>query len=294
MIIRCWGARGSVAVSGREYLKYGGDTTCLEVRTKNDEVIIIDAGTGIRRLGNQLFDENHDTFHMLLTHVHWDHIMGFPFFKPLYDRNRRIIFHGSPLPNHSIEKVLASLMRDPLFPVDYGIIKGRLQYDDLHRDSFTIDSVTVTPIPLSHPNQGTGFLFSEGEVAFVFLTDNELTYRHPGGLDFEEYRSICAGADLLIHDAEFKAGEYEQARRWGHSVFTDALNLALGARVASLGLFHHNQDRTDEALDRMVEECRSRVERDGVSMDCFALPQDWEIVLEDGTVAGSMARPMMI
>lgn len=279
MIIRCWGARGSVAVSGNQYLKYGGDTTCMEVRTKNDEVIIIDAGTGIRRLGNRLLDENRDTFHMLLTHAHWDHLLGFPFFKPLYRKKNRIIFHGKPLPNHSIEEILAGTMKDPLFPVDYGTVKHHLRYDNLHGGSFTIDSVTVTPIPLSHPNQGTGFLFREGDVTFVFLTDNELTYRHPGGLDFDEYRSICAGADLLIHDAEFTSGEYEQARRWGHTVYTDAVNLALGAQVKSLGLFHHNQDRTDEALDRMVEECRGLVAHNGASMECFALTQDWEILL---------------
>ncbi|MDD5475586.1 MAG: MBL fold metallo-hydrolase [Syntrophales bacterium] len=279
MIIRCWGARGSIAVSGREYLKYGGDTTCIEIRTKNDEIIIVDAGTGIRRLGNRLLREGRTCFHVLITHAHWDHLLGFPFFKPLYQKNARIIFHGRPLPGHSIEDVLADTMKNPLFPVDYKVVAPHFQYEDLHRDDIVIDSVTVTSLPLSHPDQGMGYIFREDEKKFVFLTDNELTYRHPGSLDYEGYLSACSGADLLVHDAEFTSEEYKQTHRWGHTVYTDALKLAIEANVKMLGLFHHNQDRSDEALDSMVDECGSVIAGKGLSMKCCALTQDWEIVL---------------
>jgi len=278
MLIRCWGARGSIAVSGDDYRRYGGDTPCIEIRTKDDRIVIIDAGSGIRRLGNRLLAENRLNFTMIFTHAHWDHIMGFPFFKPIYQEETHITMYGCPFSQESIREMIARIMSPPNFPVNYDDILANITYQESCRETFTIGSMSVTPIPTSHPNQGVGYRFEEGGKSFVFLTDNELSYRHPGGLAFRDYCAFAKGADLLFHDAEYRPEDYPQTRTWGHSVFTDALRLALAAEVSRFGLFHHNQDRTDRALDEMVEQCR-RIAA-GRSLDCFAVQQDMEIVLE--------------
>jgi phosphoribosyl 1,2-cyclic phosphodiesterase len=277
MLIRCWGARGSIPVSGEEYLRYGGDTPCMEIRTKDNAIIIVDAGSGIRRLGNRLLEENRHEYTMIFTHAHWDHIMGFPFFKPIYLPETRIGLFGCPFAQASVKGMISRIMAPPNFPVSYDDIMAEITYQESCREAFTVGSLTVTPIPTSHPNQGMGYRFDEEGKSFVFLTDNELSYRHPGGMAFEDYCASVKGADLLFHDAEYRPEDYPQTRTWGHSVFTDALRLALSAKVSRFGLFHHNQDRTDRAVDEMVEECRKIAT--GRSLDCFAVHQDMEIVL---------------
>jgi phosphoribosyl 1,2-cyclic phosphodiesterase len=277
MLIRCWGARGSIAVSGKEYLRYGGDTPCIEIRTKDDQIVIIDSGSGIRRLGNRLLAEGRLEFAMIFTHAHWDHIMGFPFFKPVYQKETRIAMYGCPFSHESVREMISRIMAPPNFPVSYDDILAEITYHESCRETFTIGSLSVTPVPVSHPNQGLGYRFEEGGKSFVFLTDNELSYRHPGGMSFEEYCAFARGADLLIHDAEYRPEDYPQTRTWGHTVFTDALRLALDAGVSRLGLYHHNQDRTDQAVDEMVEQCRKTAA--GRSLECFAVHQDMEIIL---------------
>jgi phosphoribosyl 1,2-cyclic phosphodiesterase len=277
MLIRCWGARGSIPVSGRNYLRYGGDTPCIEIRTRDDDIIIVDAGSGVRRLGSRLLAENRHDYTMIFTHAHWDHIMGFPFFKPIYLAETRISLFGCPFAQASVKAMISHIMAPPNFPVRFEDITAEIHYQETCQHTFTLGSLSVAPIPLSHPNQGMGYRFEEEGKSFVFLTDNELTYRHPGGMEYDDYCSFAKGADLLIHDAEYRTEDYRLTRTWGHSVYTDALRLALDAGVARLGLFHHNQERTDQAVEEMVEDCR-RVAT-GRSLQCFAMHQDMEIAL---------------
>jgi phosphoribosyl 1,2-cyclic phosphodiesterase len=277
MFIRCWGARGSIPVSGEEYLRYGGDTPCLEIRTEDNRIVIIDAGSGIRRLGNRLLAEDRHDYTMIFTHAHWDHIMGFPFFKPIYLPETRISIFGCPFAQSSVKGMITRIMAPPNFPVNFEDITAEIHYQETCQDTFTIGSLTITPIPLSHPNQGMGYRFQEAGKSFVFLTDNELAYRHPGGMAFEDYCAFAKGADLLVHDAEFRPEDYSLTRTWGHSVYTDALQLALDAGVERLGLFHHNQERTDRGVEEMVEDCRKTSA--GRSLECFAMHQDKEIIL---------------
>ncbi len=279
MIIRCWGARGSIPVSGPEYLKYGGDTTCLEIRTKNDEIIVVDSGSSIRRLGNRLVHENRLEFTMIFTHAHWDHVMGFPFFKPIYTAKSKINICGCPFAQSTVKEMIYRVMSPPYFPVSYNDILAEIKYEGNCVDSFTIDSVEVTPIPLSHPNQGLGYKFVEDGKSFVFLTDNELTLRHEGGLDYEDYLRLSSGADLLIHDAEYTEEDYTKTQGWGHSIYTDALRLAMEANVKQFGLFHHNQDRSDVGIDQLIQKCDAILKRCNNSLDCFAVHQNMEIIL---------------
>ncbi len=279
MIITCWGARGSIPVSGQEYIKYGGDTTCMEIRAASGDVIIIDAGTGIRRLGNKLIATEPRIYHLLLTHAHWDHLLGFPFFKPIYGKGTQITMHGCPFAQQSIKYIMSKSMTAPYFPVEFHQLQAEFVFREPCSDAFDIGSIRITPISLSHPNRGMGYRFDEGGKSFVFLTDNELTFQHPGGRTFREYAEFSAGADLLIHDAEYNEVQYRNTKGWGHSVYTDALRLAREAGVKQFGLFHHNQDRSDAELDGMVADCRKRVEQDKGNLASFALSAGQEIVL---------------
>jgi phosphoribosyl 1,2-cyclic phosphodiesterase len=280
MIVRFYGARGSIPVSGKEYLKYGGNTTCLEIRTKDDEIIIIDAGSGIRTLGHRLISENRFRYTMIFTHAHWDHIMGFPFFQPIYFAKTEITMYGCPFAQASVKEMISKIMAPPNFPVKFEDIRADIIYHEACEEPFAIKSMSVAPIPLSHPNQGVGYRFTEDGKSFVFLTDNELTFKHPGGVDFEAYRDFSAGADLLVHDAEFTDEEYnKRTKTWGHSVYRDALRLALEAGVRKFGLFHHNQERSDEGIDEIVADCRKIAAGSNDKLECFAVCQGMEIKL---------------
>jgi ribonuclease BN (tRNA processing enzyme) len=274
MVVRCWGSRGSIPVCGREYLKYGGDTTCLEIRTRSDDIIIVDAGTGIRRLGNQLVEQERFHYNFVFTHAHWDHLMGFPFFKPLYFRRTNIRMHRCPFHNKFVESILSRVMAPPNFPVKYRDIKAQMLYEDACPSEFEIGSVTVVPIALSHPNGGSGYKFIEDGKTFVFLTDNELGIIHPGGRPYADYVNFSEGADLLFHDAEYSPEEYKHYQEWGHSVYSDALRLAREAEVSTLGLFHLNQERTDRDMDDIVAACRAYIAEHGLGFKCSAVAAD--------------------
>ena len=274
MLVRCWGSRGSIPVSGKEYIKYGGDTTCLEIRSRSDDIIIVDAGTGIRRLGNELIKEGRYQYHFLLTHGHWDHLMGFPFFKPLFLEHPEIRMHRGPFHKRFLESMFSKVMAPPNFPVRFSDLKAKIVYEEDHPEKFEIGSITVVPIQISHPNTGKGYKFIEDGKSFVFLTDNELGFVHPGGLPSQDYLEFCADADLLIHDAEYTPQEYKLLIEWGHSSYLDALELAHAAGVRKLGLFHLNQERTDAEVDEMVEACGKIIKQRGHSLTCFAVGAD--------------------
>jgi len=271
MIITCWGSRGSIPVSGKEYLKYGGDTTCLEIRAKSGEIIVVDAGTGIRRLGNKLSDEKCGRINFLFTHAHWDHLMGFPFFKPLYFKRTNLHMHSCPFHSKFVETILSRVMAPPNFPVKYADTKARMHYEKECSETFKIGSVSITPIPISHPNGGSGYKFSEDGKSFVFLTDNELGVVHPGGREFDDYVQFSSHADLLIHDGEYTPKEYKIFKAWGHSVYTDVLELAAKAGVKKLGLFHLNQERHDDDMDGIVNTCRKQISDQDLGFECFAV-----------------------
>lgn len=279
MKITCWGSRGSIPVSGPEYLKYGGDTTCMEVTSKTGDVVIIDAGTGMRRLGSKMLAAGKRSCSVLLTHAHWDHLMGFPFFKPIYMKGTRISLYGCAYVQESVKHMISQAMMAPYFPVEFGQLAAEFEFHGVCETEFSIGPLRVTTIPLNHPNQGLGYRFTEDGRSFVFLTDNELTHRHEGGVGYEDYLRFSEGADLLIHDAEYTKEQYQMTKGWGHSVYTDALQLALDAGVKQFGLFHINQERTDADMDRLVDDCNRIVGEKGPGPRCFGAAAGMEIEL---------------
>lgn len=278
MEITVWGARGSIPVSGPEYDRYGGDTTCLEVRGPGG-TLLIDAGTGMRRAGNRLHAEQARTIHLLFTHAHWDHVLGFPFFRPLYSPEVRIEIHGCLAAQTSVRQMLGRTMSAPSFPVDLGDVAADLVFHEPCEDRLEVCGLAVTALPLSHPNGGVGYALEEGGRRLVFLTDNELSVVHPGGRPAADYLHFSAGADLLLHDGEFTAEEYHHTRGWGHSTWEEAFGLALEAGVRRFGLWHHNMSRDDAGLDGIVGECRARAGAAGSDLEVFAAVQGQQLTV---------------
>ena len=279
MIIRCWGARGSIPVCGKDYLRYGGNTTCLEIQNSRGDILMVDAGSGIREAGNAFMARGISDVTLLLTHGHWDHVMGFPFFKPLYYPEVKITVVGEAFARDSMKDILARVMSVPYFPINYDEVRANVIYADRCRDIFPLGGLNVESIALSHPNRASGYKFMENGKTFVFFTDNELGLDHEGAAGYDSYVSFCRGADLLVHDAEYKDDEYARKRGWGHSTVGQAVRLALDAGVKKLGLFHHNQDRYDDEIDDMVAGCMGRVACAGGAVDCFGVSQGMELTL---------------
>lgn len=271
MRITIWGARGSIPVSGPGFVRYGGDTTCLEIRAAG-RAVLVDAGTGIRRAGERLLRDGVGRIALLLTHAHWDHLLGFPFFAPLYVPGVRIDVEAFERGQPPARAALGRVMHPPGFPVRLGEVAAQLRFRR-RRGSFALGALRVDAIPLSHPNGGLGFAFEEGGRRVVFLTDNELGFVHPGGRPVRDYVRFAAGAALLLHDAEYTPAEGRSRRGWGHSSWREAVDLALASGARRLGLWHHNMARDDAALERMVAACRRRIAAAGGGLECFAARQ---------------------
>lgn len=284
MKIKIWGCRGSLPVPGAATLRYGGNTTCLGVSSASGQQIIVDAGSGIHNLGNALLrDGGPKELRFFFTHAHWDHLLGFPFFTPLYLPGYRLTFCSGHHAQGTIEKFLSRQMEPPFFPVDMSAFRADVRFhcdNPCHEQrSCCFGDIRVDPFPINHPNGGFGYRLSEGERSFIFVPDNELSFHHEGGPAREEFVDTFRGADLLIHDAQYTAEDYRRTRGWGHSTFADTVDLALAAGVKRLGLFHHDPDRSDDDLDRQLSWCRERIREAGSDMDCFAVAEGMELEL---------------
>jgi phosphoribosyl 1,2-cyclic phosphodiesterase len=280
MKIKIWGCRGSIPSPGCDTKEYGGNTTCVEVRLQDGSLIVIDAGTGIRCLGNALLQAGEPkTIHLLLTHAHWDHLQGFPFFVPAYMEGYSIIVRGGPLARQSLQAFLAHQMDPPYFPVPFRDLKAEFDFRQENDCNLSIGNVEIIPIVLKHPNGGYGYKFKENGKTFVFLTDNEIGFDHPGGLSDSAYAEVCRNADLLVHDGQYTQEEYQISRGWGHSTFEAVTDLAIAADVRRLGIFHHDPRHMDRNLDRHIRECCRRIAAEKSGVQCFGTKEGMEISL---------------
>jgi phosphoribosyl 1,2-cyclic phosphodiesterase len=275
MRVTVWGCRGSITTPGETTLRYGGNSTCLEIRAADGQVMVIDAGSGMRNLGKALRrDGSVSQIRLFFTHSHWDHLVGFPFFEPAYSDRFTITMCGGSHAQESIRKYLTYQMQAPYFPVDFKYLKAtfnfRCERPHLQPGMCCLGGIHFIPMPLSHPNGGYGFKFGEQGRTCVFLTDNELGFQHEGGFTPARYVDFCRGADLLFHDAQYTDEEYKITRGWGHSTYADATDLAIAANVKRFAIVHHDPDRTDDDLDRQVDWCRERIRAAGSPVDCFA------------------------
>jgi len=283
MIVRCYGARGSVPVAGKQFDKYGGNTTCMQVvGSRDSNIVVIDAGSGIRPLGEEVNKKKIDTIHLFFTHYHLDHVIGFPFFKPLFNKKVKIRIYGPRFLGKSLRHILDNFFIPPHFPINpYDICAGEnLEYINIdENEEMIIDDLRIDSIRLNHPNGGLGYKITQNNKNFVFLTDNELDHKHFNDFDYNKYVNFSKNADLLIHDSEYSEDEYKFTKGWGHTTFKSAFKLARLCKVKRFGLFHHNQNRSDKALDEIVTELVREARTQGLDMDCFAPSQNFEIEL---------------
>jgi phosphoribosyl 1,2-cyclic phosphodiesterase len=247
MKVKFWGTRGSIAVPGKDTTIYGGNTTCLELTLESGKTIIIDAGTGIRPLGDRLTAAGKRLdIHLLITHIHWDHILGFPFFAPIYSKQSRLSIDGYPTCMKGLRYTFDNKMGDGFFPITFDALKAEISFlDRLGKGPLEIEGTRIDSIPLHHPQGGFGFRFREGDKVLVFITDNELRGDAWPGRTPEDYVRFCEGADTLIHDSQYTPQEIPERHHWGHSDYVSAFDLAQKAGVNRLVLFHHDPSRTD-------------------------------------------------
>ena len=251
-MVRFWGVRGSIACPGPNTARFGGNTSCVEVRVAG-QLFIFDGGSGLRLLGNELIKNGHPReFDLFYTHTHLDHCHGLPFFAPCYDaRNRIRVWAGHLKPDASgIEAILGKMMAPPLFPIPLDIFSAQLEFTD-----FTAGDSLVTPPgialrtgPLNHPNRATGYRLEHGGKALAYITDTE---HEPGRLDTDVLRLVDR-ADVMIYDATYTDEEYPAHRHWGHSTWQEGVRLANAAQVKTLVLFHHDPDHDDAFMDRVA------------------------------------------
>ncbi|MBC8229477.1 MBL fold metallo-hydrolase [bacterium] len=278
MNIKVWGCRGSLPAPGENTIKYGGNTTCLEIRLNDNTLIIIDAGSGIRNLGKKLLAEQNLTeMYLFLTHAHWDHLMGFPFFVPGYLSRYKIHVRGGECAKRTLEQYLRHQMEPPYFPVPFDAMKAEFDFTSGDARGMSIGSAEIIPIPLNHPNGGCGFKIIEEGKTLVFLTDNELDFRHEGGMTKDEYISFSKGADVLIHDAQYTEKEYKATKGWGHTTFSSATELSIKAEVRHLGLWHHDPEHTDDDIDGFVASCQEKIAQANSHVQCFGVREGMEI-----------------
>lgn len=258
MKVKFWGTRGSIAVPGKDTAKYGGNTTCLEIILDSGQIIIVDAGTGIRSLGLKLAaEENPADVFLLITHIHWDHILGFPFFDPIYNKSARIRIDGHQTCLKGLKYTFDNKMGDGFFPIKFDDLRAEITYiDKLRNGPLKIDGTVIDSIPLQHPQGGMGFRFKEGNKCLVFITDNELGSTVWAGRAMQDYINFCSDADVLIHDAQYTPDEIGLRKGWGHSDYVTAFNLANKAGVGKFILFHHDPPRTDTELRKIEDKCR--------------------------------------
>jgi phosphoribosyl 1,2-cyclic phosphodiesterase len=264
-----WGVRGSIACPGPDYLRYGGNTSCLELRC-DGRLLIFDAGTGLRPLGEQLKGQGPLEIDLFLTHSHLDHIIGIPFFKPLFNAANKVTFWaGHLLPEHHLRDVICTIMVAPLFPVPIDIFAAKTTYND-----FTVGE-TLTPQPgialrtarLNHPNGATGYRIEFGGNSICYVTDTE----HVAGALDANIVALAKDADILIYDSTYTDAEYPRYKGWGHSTWSEGLRLADAARAKTFVAFHHDPSHKDNFLDGLARDLAaarpgSLVAREGMTL----------------------------
>src|ERR1043166_2385934 len=273
--LKLWGVRGSIPVPGPGTVRYGGNTACVEIRA-DGELIILDAGSGIRELGLALekeFGSQPINLSLLITHAHWDHIQGFPFFVPSYNDKNQIRIFGYNGADSGLQEILKGQMATPFFPIALYDLPGRIQFETPESMEFKIGKVRVHALRMNHPGICVGYRIVTSKGSIAYLPDNE-TYDalklHSSGSealnpeqtkkraqkDRADLVKFLKGADVLILDSQYTDEEYQAHVGWGHGSLSSGISLAADAGVRKLILFHHDPSHDDKAIDNMVEIAR--------------------------------------
>jgi phosphoribosyl 1,2-cyclic phosphodiesterase len=249
--VRFWGVRGSIACPSPKHVAYGGNTSCLEV-IAGDRVFVLDAGTGIRGLGSDFTARGILDAEILLTHTHWDHINGFPFFSPAYDARRSYrIMAGHLADQGGVRAVFVGQMATPMFPVPLETMRAKLVFEDFRAgDAFELGEVKIRTTLLNHPNGATGYRIEHGGKSFCYVTDTE----HVIGRPDENVLRLIDGADLVVYDSTYTDDEFPTKIGWGHSTWQEGIRLCRRAAAKRLAIFHHDPDKEDPRMDQIAKE----------------------------------------
>ncbi len=252
--IKFWGVRGSIACASPDHMKYGGNTSCIEVQA-GEHTFVMDAGTGIRNFSKVILQRDVRKTFLLLTHTHWDHINGFPFFIPAYDPKRSITIRAGHLKHQGgIQNVLSTQMHNPMFPVPLEAMQADLAFEDFEAgENFDLfGDVKIKTAPLNHPNGATAYRVEHKGKSVVYVTDTE----HIPGKPDQNILALIEGADMVIYDSTYTEAEFPEKIGWGHSTWNEGMRLCQAANVKKLAIFHHDPEHTDDFMDRVAEEAR--------------------------------------
>jgi phosphoribosyl 1,2-cyclic phosphodiesterase len=268
---RVWGCRGSLAAPGPETVRYGGNTSCVEIRLSDDRLIVIDAGTGVRGLGVAMGRNRPDRIDLLLTHLHLDHIEGLGFFTPIWDPSCEIHIWGPASPLHTLKEDIARYFSPPLFPVHLDDIPSDLHFHDSTDTDWELGTAKITAERVTHPGPTVGYRVEENGKVLTYISDHEPALGVDLGTaspDWISGYSLAQGADVLLHDAQYTEEEYPERVGWGHSSIHHTVTFALIAKVRRLLMFHHDPLHSDAQLEAMLVQARDfwGEERDGLEL----------------------------
>jgi phosphoribosyl 1,2-cyclic phosphodiesterase len=305
MRVKFWGVRGSLPVPGRKTERYGGNTSCVEVRSDSGTRVVVDAGTGIRKLGKELAAEaeGNTEAHLLISHTHWDHIQGLPFFSPLYQKGNRLCVYARKRDDLHLRAVFASQTDDPYFPIPFDEAKADIAFRELSdEDTFEISDVKVACARLNHPYIATAYRLAVDGASVVYVSDtapfsdilfeDQFVAQPPGpgaelsAVDLKKLARmrdgvvrLCEGADLVVYDTMFTPEDYKRIPHFGHSRPSDALRICQEAGARQLALFHHAPERSDAEVDAILAETQAAARRDGIKLEIVAAYEGLDVSL---------------
>lgn len=289
LFVRFWGTRGSIPTPGRMTHRFGGNTSCIEVRA-DETLFVLDGGTGMRELGIDLLARGDAPIvaHMLYSHMHWDHIQGFPFFLPAYQPKNRCIIYGAQQDDTRFHHLLSGQMRSAYFPVSFTELKANIVAQGMNNGELMIEGTRVRCIEQPHPGLSFAYSLEKGGRKVVYATDSELdTLLLDPGLPERDPKALRVlpqslvdfmhGADLLVADGQYTDEEYPSHAGWGHPRATTVVDLAVQAQVKMLAIHHHDPMQTDADVDAKVESCQSRARRHGSELFVFGAREGLEL-----------------
>ena len=277
MQVTFYGVRGSIPTPGVEFSRFGGNTACTHIELSDGTDIVLDAGTGIRICGKVLAQKS-TPIHLLLSHNHWDHIQGFPFFAPIYQAQRQIIVSPGKTHEHRPQAILEQ-MSGSFFPVPREAIAANIKVCSPDINQWQISSATIKRMAINHPGGGSCYCIINKDIKVAYVTDNELYPPYAKNTDFLAFVDFVKDADLLIHDAQYVVQDMPAKSGWGHSVAEEAIKLALAANVKQLALYSHDPERTDLMVDDIVEQANQIIAIGGGTTLCFGATEGHSFTL---------------
>jgi len=290
--LKFWGVRGSIPTPGPQTVRYGGNTSCAELR-HDGKLFILDAGSGIRLLGNELLKSGTPTkAGIFISHMHWDHIQGIPFFTPAFLPQNHFTFYGAQDSEKNLLKIISDQMDPTYFPIELKDMAARLEFKTLFEGSYSIDGIQIQTMYVNHPGNALGYKFFLDGNSLVYISDNEPftqgtaeDQQQPQDTDDimlgedgnQKLISFLSGTHTLVHDAQYTSDEYAKKMTWGHSPINYTVEIALQSGIQRLILFHHDPMHDDDTVDQMLQTARALVAESGKPLEVLAAMEGMEV-----------------